>query len=215
MDTLKSINQKTREAYNKAAIKYQQLFYNELDKKEYDRNFLDEFSSYFHSKSIVLDAGCGPCGHTTSYLSKKGFNVIGIDISEICIELAKGHKPDVHFEVGDFSELKYGDNFFDGIISYYSIIDTPKIFVKNVLYEFKRVLKPGGVLFLTVKEGTTEGFQNELLGIEAEIFFTLFTKDEIKLVLTENGFEIIKLEQRKPYPDEIEMDRVFVIAQKI
>jgi len=215
MDTLKSINQKTREAYNKAAEKYLQLFYNELDKKEYDRNILDEFSSYFHSKSIVLDAGCGPCGHTTSYLSKKGFNVTGIDISEKCIELAKEHNPDVRFEVGDFSELKYVDNFFDGIISYYSIIDTPKNFVKNVLNEFKRVLKPGGILLLVVKEGTTEGFQNELLGIETEIFFTLFTKDEIKLLLTENGFEIIKIEQRKPYTDEIEIDRIFVVAKKI
>ncbi len=215
MDTLKSINQKTREAYNKVAEKYKQLFYNELDKKEFDRNILDEFSSYFHSDSIVLDAGCGPCGHTTSYLSKKGFNVIGIDISEKCIELAKEHKPDVHFEVGDFSELKYGNDFFDGIISYYSIIDTPKIFIKNVLYEFKRVLKPGGVLLLTVKEGRTEGYQDELLGIETEMYFTLFTKDEIDKYLLEKRFEIIKLEQRKPYPDEIEMDRVFVIAKKI
>ena len=214
MDTLKNINQKTREAYNKAAEKYKQLFYNELDKKEFDRNILDEFSSYFHSDSIVLDAGCGPCGHTTSYLSKKGFNVIGIDISEKCIELAMEHNSDVHFEVGDFSELKYRNNYFDGIISYYSLIDTPKIFVKNVLYEFKRVLKPGGVLLLTVKEGRTEGYQNELLGIEVEIFFTLFTKDEIRLYLTESGFEIITLHQRQPYTDEIEIDRIFVLAKK-
>ncbi len=214
MDTLKSINQKTREAYNKAAEKYLQLFFDELDKKEFDRNILDEFSSYFHSKSIVLDAGCGPCGHTTEYLSKKELNVIGIDISEKCIDLAKEHHPDVHFEVGDFSELKYRNNYFDGIISYYSIIDTPKIYTRKILKEFKRVLKADGYLLLVVKEGTTEGYQNELLGIETEIYFTLFTKDEIKLSLKESGFEIIKLEQRKPYPDEFEIDRIFVLAKK-
>lgn len=215
MDTLKIINQKTREAYNKAAEKYQQLFFDELDKKEFDKNILDEFSSYFHSKSIVLDAGCGPCGHSTSYLSKKGFNVVGIDISEKCIDLAKEHHPDIHFEVGDFSELKYSNNYFDGIISYYSIIDIPKIYIRKILKEFKRALKANGYLLLVVKEGTTEGYQNELLGIETEIYFTLFTKYEIDKYLLENGFEIIKFEQRKPYPNEIDVDRIYAIAKKI
>jgi len=215
MDTLKSINQKTRDAYNKAAIKYLQLFFDELDKKEFERNILDEFSSYFNSKSTVLDAGCGPCGYTTSYLSKKGFNVIGIDISEKCIEIAKKHHHEIRFEVGDFSGMKYSDNYFDGIISYYSIIDTPKIYIRKVLKEFKRVLKPDGYLLLVVKEGTTEGYQNELLGIEIEIYFTLFTKEEIESYLIENKFEIIKLQQRKPYPDEIETDRIYTIAKKI
>lgn len=215
METLIEINKKTREAYNKAAVKYHQLFFDELNKKEFDINLLDEFAGYFNSLSTVLDAGCGSCAHTTSYLFKKGINITGTDISEKCIEIAKRNHPGIHFEVGDFSQSNFINNSFDGILSYFSIIDTPKKFVGNILSEFKRILKPNGYLFLSVKEGKDEGYKKDLLGIKTEIYFTLFTKEEIKSYLATNGFEIIKLEQRKPYPDEIDIDRIYAIARNI
>ncbi len=214
MHTLETINQKTRLAYNKAAEKYYEMFFDELDKKEFDKNFLDNFSKYFNTNSIVCDAGCGPCGHVAAYISKKEIKVIGIDISEKCIEIANRYHPGIQFEIGDFSNLKFRDGYFDGIISYYSIIDTPKIYVKIILKEFKRVLKVGGYLLLVVKEGLTEGFQNELLGIETEIYLSLFTKDEIEKYLLESGFEIVRLEERTPYKDEINISRIFSISKK-
>ncbi len=144
MDELDQINQKTRNAYNLAAEKYHQLFFDELDKKEFDRNILDEFTSYFNKDSILCDAGCGPSGHITGYIFNKGIDIIGIDISEKCVEIAQRVNPLIKFERGDIYRLGYDDNYFDGIISYYSIIYTPKKFIPGILNEFKRILKPGG-----------------------------------------------------------------------
>lgn len=214
MHTLEYINKKTRLAYNKAAEKYYEMFSDELDKKAFDKIILDDFSKYFNCDSIICDAGCGPCGHVADYISKKGIKVIGIDISEKCIEIANKFHPGIRFEIGDFSNLRFNDNYFDGIISYYSIVDTPKKYVKKVFKEFKRVLKDNGYLLLAVKEGSGEGFQRDLLGIEIEIYFSLFTKDEIQEYLLESGFEIIKLEERAPYPHEISINRLFTISKK-
>jgi ubiquinone/menaquinone biosynthesis C-methylase UbiE len=214
-ESLADINQKTKQAYNKAAEKYQQLFFDELDKKEFDKNYLDKFSKHFDSNSIICDAGCGPCGHIAKYLTDKGVNVIGIDISEKCIEIAQKNFPTIRFEVGDFCKLNFRDNYFDGIISYYSVIDTPKIYLNKVMREFNRVLKIGGYLLLVVKEGATEGFQSDLLGIETEIYFSLFTEKEIEYFLKSNNFKIIKIEQRNPYADEISINRIFSISKKI
>ncbi|MGE5807002.1 MAG: class I SAM-dependent methyltransferase [Ignavibacteria bacterium] len=214
MDELDQINQKTRNAYNLAAEKYHQLFHNELEKKEFDREILDEFSSYFGKDSILCDAGCGPSGHITGYIFNKGIDIIGIDISEKCIEIAQREKPLIKFERGDFSKLDYKDNFFDGVISYYSITDTPKMFIPGIFKEFNRVLKSGGHLLIVVKAGSEEGFKNDLIGIETEIYFTLFNEYELLEYALDRGFEIEKIINRKPYDFEIQNNRIYLICRK-
>jgi ubiquinone/menaquinone biosynthesis C-methylase UbiE len=150
MESLEKINHKTRKAYNKAAVKYYELFYDELDKKEYDKEFIDMYLKNFNSGSLICDLGCGPCGHIENYVFQKEIKIIGIDISERCIEIAKNQYPEIHFETGDFTNLNYNDNYFDGLISYYSMIDTPKVYMSKILGEFYRVLKKDGYLLVVV-----------------------------------------------------------------
>lgn len=214
MENLKEINRKTKEAYDKAAQKYYYLFYNELDNKPFDIKIINSYLSYLGLQSIIGDMGCGPCGHIEDYVSKKGYNIIGIDISEKCVEIAQENFPEIKFQVGDMSSLNYKDNYFDGLISYYSIIGTPRKYVTQVLDEYCRVLKKNGILLLVLKEGIEEGYQKELLGIETEIYMSLFTEEETKKYLEASNFEIIKIEKRKPYKDEIKIDRIFSISKK-
>ena len=215
MEPLEIINQKTKKAYNVAAQRYYDLFYNELDKKLFDKEFIDTFLSHLNSDSIICDAGCGPCGHIESYIFKKGYGITGIDISERSIEIAQKHFPEIKFEIGDFSNLNYGSNYFDGLIAYYSVIDTPKIYLSKILREFHRVIKKNGLLLLVVKEGRVEGYQNELLGIKTDIYLSLFTENEIKTFLESADFEIVKLQKRSPYKDEIKINRIFSISKKV
>jgi ubiquinone/menaquinone biosynthesis C-methylase UbiE len=213
-DSLKEISLKTRSSYNLAAEKYHQLFYDELEKKEFDRKILDEFSNFFDKDSLLCDAGCGPSGHITGYIFKKGIKIIGIDISDKCIEVARKENPRIKFERGDISELNCKNDYFDGIISYYSIINTPKKFVPRIMSEFKRILKPGGYLLLAVKAGKEEGFLSDLLGIKTKIYFTLFSEEEIRNYVKESGFEMKKFEIRKPYDFEIQNDRIYAVCMK-
>ncbi len=214
MEELKAINGLTRKAYNKAAGKYYDMFYDELDKKPYDIQFVDTYLNYLGEEPVILDVGCGPCGHIDKYISRKGYKVVGIDLSEKCVEIARNHSPGIQFLTMDFAEMGFGDSSFDGIVSYYSVIDTPKKYIGNVLSEFRRVLKKNGLLFLTVKSGGEEGFQNDLLGINARIYFSLFTENELRNLLENKDFEILKLEKRKPYGDEINVDRLYSISKK-
>ena len=214
IESLEEINRLTQAAYNKAAQKYYELFYDELEKKEFDRQFIDEYIRYLNPGSLICSVGCGPCGHIENYISQKGFKVIGVDISEKCIEIAKGHFPEIRFETGDFTKMKYEDEYFDGLVSYYSIIDTPVQYLDRVMKEFNRVLKKDGYLLLVVKEGNTEGYEKDLLGIKTKIYFSLFTKAQIEDALSEAGFKNIKTIQRKSYPDEIQLDRLFSISKK-
>ncbi len=215
MESLEEINQFTRNSYNKAAQKYYELFHNELEEKEFDKNFLDEYLELFSSNSIICSAGCGPCGHIEDYIYRKGIRIIGIDISEKCIEIATKNNPKIQFEIGDFTNMNFEDNCFDGIVSYYSILDSPKIYLDKIFREFARVLKKNGHLLLVVKEGKSEGYENDLLGIKTKIYFSLFTNNEIVSALERNGFNIVKLSIREPYENEIQIKRLFVISKKV
>jgi len=214
MDSLEHINSMTRQAYNLAAQKYHDLFHNEMNEKEYDRNLLDSFAAKFNKDSIICDAGCGPSGHIGRYLFDKGINVVGVDVSEKCVELAQSNNPDVKFECADIGSMPFDDNTFNGLISYYSIINTPKIYVNKIFAEFRRVLKPDGYLLVAVKAGTTEGYIDDLLGIKARNYFSLFTKDEIVAYFSQAGFLLEFFDKRNPYDFEITNERIFAVGKK-
>jgi len=72
----------------------------------------------------ILDAGCGT-GQTSLELAKRGANVVGVDISNNLINLAKDRMPSefsqkVDFRVGDM--LSNQNGFFDYVIAMDSLI---------------------------------------------------------------------------------------------
>jgi ubiquinone/menaquinone biosynthesis C-methylase UbiE len=215
MESLELINSKTRQAYNLVAQKYHDLFHNEMNEKEYDRKLIDSFICRFNEESVICDAGCGPSGHIGRYVFDKKIKVVGIDISDKCVELAKRYNSKMNFERGDISNLKFNKNSFDGIISYYSIINTPKKFVGKVFNEFHRVLKPNGYLLVAIKAGTDEGYIGDLLGIKIKIYNALFTKKEISNYFQRAKFSLEFIEKRNPYDFEISNERIFAIGKKV
>ena len=214
MDTLDSINSLTRQAYNLAAQKYHDLFHNEMNEKEYDRKLLDSFAARFNKDSVICDAGCGPSAHIGKYLFDKGIKIVGVDISEKCIELAKLNNPEMKFECDDICDMPFDDNSFDGLISYYSIINTPKIYVNRIFSEFRRVLKPEGHLLVAVKAGITEGYIDDLLGIKTRIYSAFFTQEEIVAYFSQAGFLLEFFDKRNPYDFEISNERIFAVGKK-
>lgn len=214
MDSLAEINAWTRQSYNLAAQRYHDLFHKEMNEKEYDRNLLDRFACGLGGESLVCDAGCGPSAHIGRYVFDKGIPVVGVDISDQCVELARRHNPGMEFARADIGALPFADRAFDGIIAYYSIIDTPKEHVGRIFREFQRVLKPQGRLLTAVKAGAAEGYQPELLGIKTQVWFTLFTEEEIAGYFREAGFRLEFFAKRDPYGFEIQNERIFAVGKK-
>lgn len=96
----------------------------------------------------ILDAGCGE-GPVSLYLAEKfGYEVTGIDLLETHINIANENKDNiglnnVTFKVGDFSDIDYPDNYFDGVCIIEALVHSPDY--RITLAEVYRVLKPGGV----------------------------------------------------------------------
>lgn len=215
MDPIKLVHAKTRHAYDLAAQRYHDLFHDEMNEKAYDRILLNAFAARLPQQALVCDAGCGPSAHIGRYLADKGLNVIGVDISDRCAEMARAFNPGMRVVREDMQGLSFGAETFDGVVAYYSIIHTPKAAVGRFFREFHRVLKPDGPLLVAVKAGSDEGFVPEILGIQAEIYFSLFDENEITGYFQEAGFAVEFLERRIPYDFEIKNERIFAIGRKV
>jgi SAM-dependent methyltransferase len=214
MNRLKQINAETREAVNRAAQTYHDLFHDELAGKPYDRQLLDRFAARFEEGALILDAGCGPSFHIGRYLQDRGMTVEGVDISDRAVALARELNPGAVIRVGDLGALDSADERFDGILAYYSIIHTPKSYISRLFREFQRVLRPGGALLTAVKAGESEGWLDDVLQTGARIWFAYFNEDEIALSYERAGFRIEFIERRRPYDTEIENERIYALGVK-
>jgi ubiquinone/menaquinone biosynthesis C-methylase UbiE len=126
--------------------------------------------------SKILDVGCGT-GHLTNWLKEKGYDVFGLEPSQEMYKYAVSNFPGIEFRKGVSSSLPYDDNFFDMVIAIevlrYLSPEDNEISYK----EFKRVLRKGGVCFVTqVNLFSTDGyyFFYKLKGIKENINNNLY-----------------------------------------
>jgi SAM-dependent methyltransferase len=204
-----------RIAYNLAADRYHERFHDEMCDKPYDRALLDRLAESLAPGALVLDAGCGPCAPAGRHLRQRGARVIGIDISDRCVILAREHVRELRFAQADLARLPFSGGVFDGILAYYSLIDTPKALLAVLASELCRVLAPGGRLLVVVKAGLDEGISHDLLGIATNIWFARFTPQEIAQLLTDAGLEVELLESRAPYELEIGIERIYAVGRRV
>ena len=120
--------------------------------------YMPELSKLFakHDVKKVLDLGCGAGGHMV-YLARHGFEVYGIDISKEAIKIAeewlKEKKLKGNLRVGSiYKRLAYRDDFFDAVISFRVLHHAKIQDIRKVIKEIERVLKPHGVLFITIRK---------------------------------------------------------------
>lgn len=91
----------------------------------------------------VLDMACGT-GDVSIALKRKGLDVIGADISENMLALARKKAPGIDFRYGDASELPFADGSFDAVTIAFGIRNFDKR--AQCIRELHRVLKNGGML---------------------------------------------------------------------
>ena len=104
---------------------------------------------YFPQGASVIDIGCGQ-GRLASYLSNMGFSVSGTDTSTAMLEQARKNVPDCEFRECRSSQLTYDDNSFDVAIAVTLLTSIPfDLEQRQIMAEIKRVLKPGGTLFVS------------------------------------------------------------------
>ena len=162
--------------------------YTETRNEAQDLDELERFHERLRRPAMVLDVGCGAGTPVGRYLVDRGHQVIGIDISPKQIELARRLVPEAHFEIRDMLDLEAGEYSVDGIISLYAVFHTPRERHGKLLRTFGSLLRPEGIMLLTMGSGAWEGVGAGFHGVE--MYWSHFGRDENRRLVEEAGFSI-------------------------
>jgi SAM-dependent methyltransferase len=108
----------------------------------------DLFLTYIPKGSRVIDGGCG-FGKWVIYLKRLGYDITGIDNNELAISKLKEYDSSLQVELGDILDIHYPDSSFDAYISM-GVVEHFEDGPLPALKEAYRVLKPGGLIFVSV-----------------------------------------------------------------
>lgn len=138
-----------------------------------------------NNRQKILDAGCGT-GKNIMFLKKYG-KVSGFDISSQAITYCKKRKL-TNIKLGSIDEIPYKNNVFD-LVTCFDVLG--QIEVRNInksIKEFKRVLKPGGILLIRVAAyDWLKGYHDKAVHTKHR-----FKKNELEKLLTINNLKVIK-----------------------
>jgi len=137
----------------------------------------------------VLDIGCGP-GRDSKYFSENGLDVTGIDATANFIKIASKNAPRAKFIKMDMRSLDFPENSFDGIWACASFLHIPKAEAEKTLLGFRRILRPEGLLYVSVKQGTEEKVLEKEEYRGRTKFFAFYTEAEFKELIVSCGFKI-------------------------
>lgn len=129
------------------------------------RPVLESCAKLLPRRARILDAGCGAGEPVARYFVNRGDDVIGIDLSEGMLDLARQKVPEARYERMDLSDLGFPPEAFDLVASVYCLFHLDRSEHQKIFSGFARVLAPGGVLLATLatREYTgSEEFDGEI-----------------------------------------------------
>jgi ubiquinone/menaquinone biosynthesis C-methylase UbiE len=136
----------------------------------------------------LLDLGCGP-GRDVAFFKNHGCSPTGVDLSLGQLRQAK-QKSNVPLLRVNMKNLPLSSNGYDGIWCCVSFVHVQREEAMEPIQEMYRILKPDGLLFISVIEGDgTVEAAREIYDNLKEIF-ELYTADELTRLLSIANFSI-------------------------
>jgi ubiquinone/menaquinone biosynthesis C-methylase UbiE len=212
----------TQEVFDEIAPGWYNLRHHSIFTKE-----LEELAGRWRGGRL-LNVGCG---HGPDFVPfRQGFELHGIDLSNKMLELAYKYAEKYALQVNlieaDAREIPYRDDCFDYAIAVatYHHIEGEEERLK-ALRELKRVLKPGGEVFITAWNKWQPRFWLKKKDILVPWksrdktryrYYHLFSYGELEALVKKAGLQVVKsyAESRYKFPVKLFSRNVCVLAKK-
>nr|WP_237405383.1 class I SAM-dependent methyltransferase [Streptomyces sp. SN-593] len=144
--------------------------------------------------SRVLDLGCGTGLPTARQFTDAGMRVTGVDLSAGMLARARHNVPEAEFLQADVADLVEGGPLaagsFSAAAAFFTLLMLPRAEIPGALTAVRDLLAPGGLLALGMVEADVDDVSIPFLGHTIRV--SGYLKDELRAVVEDAGFEVIK-----------------------
>lgn len=174
--------------YEAVAEEYQERHGDRSKIQELVEEFLDALDGATSGNAgRIADVGCGP-GWESATFAENGHEVVGVDLTPAFLDVAQDEAPTASFARMDMRQLGLAEDSVDGLWACASFLHVPRQDAPATLEGFRRVVRSGGVVYLSVArgDGETEGESYD----EDSRQFTLYQSDELRAMAEDAGLTV-------------------------
>ena len=200
----------TIDAYDKSADQ----FVESIAKLSNYNHTYDFLIRNLQTGDLILDLACGPAQISKYITDKINVNVVGVDLSEKMLELARKNIPRGIFHkhtIQDFQSEKKFDLVILGFGLPYLDDEQSEECIKNAV----SLIGDGKYLYISFMQGEGSGYERTSFGGDKQFFIYYHDKSRIKELIVGYSLSIIKeynIDYKEPNGDITE--DVIIIAQK-
>ncbi|MBO3742536.1 methyltransferase domain-containing protein [Actinoplanes sp. NEAU-H7] len=162
--------------------------------------------------AAVLDLGCGTGVPTAKLLTESDHQVVGVDISEGMLRVAREQVPAAEFVHADFADLPADFGRFEAATAFFSLLMLSKERIEKSLDLVAGWLKPGGYLAIGMVNFDGDSLPFEFLGVPVTV--SGYLQDDLAAVVEAHGFTVVSIETVEFVPPGGPAEsQIFVLAQ--
>lgn len=195
---------RVRAGYDRIAAEYAAL-------RDHDSSlpFLQRLDADLAPGSLVLDLGCGAGVPVDRWLIDRGHRVIGLDISDAMLDLARRNVPEADYRRRDMAALADGEFAVDAVVSFFAMFHLDRRRHRDLLRRIRSYLPVGGSLLVTTGRSDWEG-EEDFLGVPMQ--WSHFDRAANRQLIADSGMEIHfeGLHAGNPIDDEKTQHPVFL-----
>ena len=160
---------------------------------------LNAYLPHLLKDEIVLEAGSGLSAVILT-LKRMGYRVMGLDYAVNALDISRHYDPALALVAGDVHHLPFAENTFGAYLSF-GVFEHFETGMVVPLAEAYRILKPGGVLVLTIPYPNVinqlVAWRRKQAGVSVlnddEFYESTYTRDALTGAVKSVGFELVRV----------------------
>jgi ubiquinone/menaquinone biosynthesis C-methylase UbiE len=197
------------EVFDQLAEKYQ----GERSHNPFQAALVERVAALLPAGAAVLDLGCGTGVPTAKILTESCHRVVGVDISEGMLRLAREQVPTAEFVHADFAELPEHYRTFEAVTAFFSLLMLSKSDIEKTVDKVAGWLAPGGYFALGMVNFDGDCLPFEFLGVPVAV--SGYLEPDLTALLEGHGLAVLSVNTVNftPANGGPEESQIFALAQ--
>ncbi|MFI5493836.1 class I SAM-dependent methyltransferase [Actinoplanes sp. NPDC051859] len=169
-----------------------ELYQGEHSRNPHQAALIEKIESMVPTTAAILDLGCGTGVPTAKVFTESGHRVVGVDIAEGMLRLAREQVPAAEFIHADLRELPADLGRFGAVTAFFSLLMLSRADIEKTLVRIAGWLTPGGLLGLGMVNLDADSLPVEFMGVPVTV--SGYPQDALAARVTAAGLEIVSIE---------------------